>query len=138
MTGHILPVPDEMSAPYWDACSRHELKLAHCSQCAKVTHPPDVTCPNCHSIEPDFVWKQVSGHGRVRSWTVIRQSFLSGFELPFLLVDVELDDHPDVRLIGRLIDGADTPLTLGDAVTLTFDDLAPGVAVPAFVMAGKS
>lgn len=138
MTGHILPVPDEMSAPYWDSCARHELALARCSQCGKFTHPPDVTCPNCHSLKPDFTWETVSGSGTIRSWTVIRHSFLSGFELPFLLVDVELDDNSDVRLIGRLVDGADTPIKLGDAVTVTFDDLAPGVAVPAFTLASGS
>ena len=68
----------------------------------------------------------------------IRHSFLSGFELPFLLVDVELDEQPQVRLIGRLVDGPNTPLNLGDAVTVTFDDLAPGMAVPAFTRAAGS
>ena len=36
-------------------------------------------------------------------------------------VDVALDEHPNVRLIGRLVDGPDAPLHLGDAVTVTFD-----------------
>ena len=135
MTGHVLPVPDEMSAPYWEACARHELVLARCSDCGEVNHPPDVTCPSCHSIDPRFTWGPVSGAGKARSWTVIRHSFLSGFELPFVLVDVQLDDHPQVRLIGRLVDGPDTPLALGDALALTSDDLAPGVAVPAFTRA---
>lgn len=138
MTGHILPVPDEMSAPYWEACARHELVLAHCSDCSAAAHPPDITCPNCNSLDPRFAWKPVTGSGRVRSWTVIRHSFLSGFELPFLLVDVQLDDHPQVRMIGRLVDGPDSDLNIGDAVALAFDDLAPGVAVPAFSLAGTS
>lgn len=138
MTGHILPIPDEISAPYWAACARHELCLAHCSDCGAVVHPPDVTCPSCNSLDPRFTWEPVRGSGKVRSWTVIRHSFLSGFELPFLLVDVELTDHSNVRLIGRLIDGAETPLRLGDAVTVTFDDLASGMAVPAFKLAETS
>jgi uncharacterized OB-fold protein len=138
MTGHILPISDENSAPYWDACARHELTLARCSDCGAFTHPPDVTCPNCNSLDPRFTWEPVSGSGKVRSWTVIRHSFLSGFELPFLLVDVQLDEHPQVRLIGRLVDGPDTPLALGNAVSVTFDNLAPGVAVPAFTTAAAS
>ena len=32
----------------------------------------------------------MSGRGVVRSWTVVRQSFLPGFDVPFVLVDVEL------------------------------------------------
>jgi len=70
----------------------------------------------------------------VRSWTVVRQAFLPGFDddLPFVLVDVELTEQPGLRLIGRLLDGADAPLEPGDAVRLAFEDVAPGVAVPAF------
>lgn len=138
MTGHILPVPDEMSAPYWQACARHELKLARCSDCGAFSHPPDVTCPNCHSLEPQFAFEPVSGRGNVMTWILVRHSFLGGFELPFLLVDVQLDEHPHIRLIGRLIDGPDTVLKIGDSVTVAFDDLAPGVAVPAFTRAGAA
>jgi uncharacterized protein len=65
----------------------------------------------------------------------MRQSFLPGFDVPFVLVDVELAAQPDVRLIGRLVDGPDAPLRLGAAVRLTFEDIAPDVAVPAFVLA---
>lgn len=138
MTEHILPVPDETSAPYWEACARHELALARCSDCGQFAHPPDVTCPNCSSLEPRFAFEPVLGRGNVKTWILVRHSFLGGFELPFLLVDVQLDDHPHIRLIGRLVDGPDAALKIGDAVTVTFDDLAPGVAVPAFTRAGAA
>ncbi len=53
------------------------------------------------------MFEPVSGRGFVRSWTVVRQSFLPGFEddLPFVLVDVELEEQPDLRMIGRLPTG---------------------------------
>ncbi len=127
-----VPVPDESSAPYWQACARHELTLPRCSQCREFTLPPGVTCPNCNSSEPAFSFEKVSGRGKVRSWTVIRQSFLSGFDVPFLLVDVQLDEQPGVRMIGRLLDGPDAPLKLGDAVSVDFEDIAPDVSIPAF------
>jgi uncharacterized OB-fold protein len=95
-----------------------------------------VVCPHCHRTDPAFAFEPVSGRGSVRSWTTVRQSFLPGFDedLPFVLVDVELDDQRDLRMIGRLLDGPDAPLHLGDRVTAAFEDLAPGVAVPAFVL----
>jgi hypothetical protein len=62
----------------------------------------------------------------------MRQSFLSGFDTPFVLVDVELSAQEDLRLIGRLVDGPDAPLSLGAPVRLVFEDIASGVAVPAF------
>ena len=135
MTDHILPVPDEMSAPYWAAAAEHVLKLPRCSNCAEFTLPPDITCPHCHTTEPNFAYEPVSGRGKVRTWTVVRHSFLKGFVLPFMLVDVELDDQPHVRMIGRLVDGPDTPIKLGDPVAVTFEDLAAGVSVPAFTKA---
>jgi uncharacterized OB-fold protein len=132
MTDRILPVPDETSAPYWAAAAKHVLKLPRCSNCAEFTLPPDITCPSCHTLEPNFTYEEVSGRGKVRSWTVVRHSFLKGFELPFILVDVQLDDQPQVRLIGQLVDGPNTPISLGDAVAVAFEDVAPGVAIPAF------
>jgi hypothetical protein len=62
----------------------------------------------------------------------VRQSFLPGFDVPFVLVDVELDEQSELRLIGRLVDGLDAPLHLGDRVRVAFEDVAPGVAIPAF------
>ena len=129
------PEPDERSAPYWAAAARHQLTVARCSSCRSFTMPPDAVCPNCGSTEPDFTFVPIDGNGRVRSWTVVRQSFLPGFDVPFVLVDVELDDAPGVRLIGRLLDGPDAPIHLDDRVRVDFEDLAPDVSVPAFVLA---
>ncbi len=138
MTGNILPVPDEVSQPYWEACARHELTLACCADCGAFTHPPDVTCPTCHSLEPRFEFQPVVSGGKVRTWMLVRHSFLSSFDLPFMLVDVQLDEHPQIRLIGRLVDGPDTELKIGDAVSVVFDDLAPGISVPAFTRVAAS
>jgi uncharacterized OB-fold protein len=121
-----------MSAPFWAATARHELALARCSRCGAYAHPPDVVCPHCGSTDPDFTFVSVSGNGRIRSWTVMRQSFLPGFDVPFVLVDVELDVQPELRLIGRLLSGETPGLTLGARVRLEFEDLRTDVAVPAF------
>ena len=66
----------------------------------------------------------------------MHQSFVPGFDddLPFVLVDVELDEQADLRMIARLLDGLDVPVQLGDRVTAAFEDIAPGVAIPAFVL----
>jgi hypothetical protein len=131
-----VPVPDDASAPFWEATARHVLTLARCAHCGSFTHPPDVVCPRCGSSEPGFTFVECAGAGTVRSWTVMRQSFLPGFDdVPFVLVDVELADPAGIRLIGRLLDGPDADLRAGAAVRLAFEDLGPGVSVPAFVLA---
>ncbi|CAN7632086.1 OB-fold domain-containing protein [Phenylobacterium sp. LjRoot219] len=131
-----LPEPDESSAAFWAAAARHVLTLAKCSRCGEMTLPSDVSCPHCLSTDPQFTFEPVSGHGRIRTWTVIRQSFLRGFAdlVPFVLVDVELKDQPQVRIVARLLAPADAPLAVGMPVQAAFEDLAPGVAVPAFVL----
>lgn len=129
-----LPVPDETSAPFWAAAAEHVLTAAQCRRCHAFTLPPDVTCPHCGSTEPEFAFAAVGDRGTVRSWTVVRQALLPGFsaEVPFVLVDVELDEQPELRIIGRLLGGEAAELRIGAAVRVRFEDLAPGVSVPAF------
>ncbi|HEY3673571.1 MAG TPA: OB-fold domain-containing protein [Acidimicrobiia bacterium] len=135
-----IPVPDERSQGYWDAAAEHVLAIARCSRCATFVMPPDIVCSHCHSTEPDFTFVPVSGRGVVRSWTVMHQSFVPGFDdlVPFVLVDVELEEQADLRTIGRLLagpevlDGPDAPLAIGARVVVAFEDLAPGISVPAF------
>jgi uncharacterized OB-fold protein len=139
MTGQRpVPVPDERSAPYWSAAAEHVLVIARCSRCAQLSHPPDIVCPRCQHPNPNFSFEPVSGEGSVRSWVVLRQSFLPGFDdlIPLVLVDVALSEQSDIRLIGRLLDGPDAPLTVGRRVRVAFEDLAPDVAVPAFTLEG--
>ncbi|MGH3250040.1 MAG: Zn-ribbon domain-containing OB-fold protein [Trebonia sp.] len=135
--GRPVPVPDESSAPYWAAAARHVLALARCARCGRFALPPGQACPDCGSVDPGYVYREVSGEGRVRSWTVIRHSFLPGFDvdLPFLLVDVELAAQRELRMIGRLLDGPGAPVRIGGPVMVAFEDLAAGVAVPAFTLA---
>jgi uncharacterized OB-fold protein len=129
-----VPVPDEASQPFWTAAASHTLVLARCSRCGELSHPPGPVCPHCSSSSPEFAFEPIDGSGCIRSWTVVRQSFLPGFDVPFVLVDVELQAHPDLRLIGRLVDGADVRFEVGMTVGLAFEDIAPGVAVPAFAL----
>jgi uncharacterized protein len=127
-----LPVPDETSAAYWQAAAGHVLAIARCGVCHSYVHPPDQICPVCGSLDPGFTFEPVSGRGVIRSWTVVRQSFLPGFEVPYPLVDVELAEQAELRLIGLLVDGVDAPLALGAAVEVAFEDVAPDVSIPAF------
>jgi uncharacterized OB-fold protein len=132
-----MPVPDERSSPYWQAAAQHVLVHARCSRCGAFSFPVDYLCSHCRTTEPDFVFEAVSGAGVVRSWTIVRQSFLPGFEndVPFLLVDVELAEQSELRMVARLLDGAEADLRIGDPVQVAFEDVADGVSVPAFTLA---
>jgi uncharacterized OB-fold protein len=129
-----LPVPDETSAGFWSAAAGGEFALPRCSGCGSFCFPPAPVCPTCGSTNPAYSYQSVDGSGVIRSWTVVRDSFLPGFssEVPYVLVDVQLDCQPGLRTIGRLLDGPGAALRLGDRVTVAFETVADGVAVPAF------
>ena len=134
MSERVVPKPDERSAPYWAAAAEHRLVVARCPACGVLSLPPTLVCAGCGTVGADPEWAEVSGRGTVRSWTVVRQSFVPGFDgdLPFVLVDVELPEQAELRLIGRYLDGVDAPLALGQAVEVGFEDVAEGVAIPAW------
>jgi uncharacterized OB-fold protein len=131
-----VPVPDALSAGYWEAANRGVLALPRCSVCSQLTLPAGALCPRCGSTDPAWTTEPVDGTATVRSWTVVRDSFLPGFagDVPYVIVDVELDVQPDLRLLGRLTDGPDAPLHVGDPVTVAFDRLDEEFAVPAFTL----
>lgn len=134
-----VPVPDERSAPFWEAAAAHVLTVARCARCETFSIPPDIVCSHCHSPDPAFVFEPVSGRGSLRSWTIVRQSFLPGFDddLPFVLADVELEEQAELRMIGRLLDGPDAALHIGDRVTVAFEDLPSGFSIPAFELSER-
>jgi uncharacterized OB-fold protein len=133
-----MPVPDEQSAPFWESAAAGVLVLARCGRCNHFAHPPAPVCPHCGHTDPAFAFEPVEPRGRICSWTVIRQSFAPGFDadVPFVLADVEIDGT-EVRLIGRLVDGPDVLLQLGDPVRVVFERIDDGIAVPAFAVAAE-
>lgn len=135
-----MPVPDAVSEGFWRAAARHELVIQRCTACGWYVHPPDMICANCLSPERSFEFSPVSGRGRLRSWTVMHDAFLPGFrpDVPYVVADVELDEQPGLRLIAVLVDGPDAALALGAPVEVVFEDVAEGVAVPHFRLAGRT
>jgi uncharacterized protein len=131
-----LPAPDEASEEYWAAAARGELALPCCSRCRRACFPPTPVCPNCATTEPRYDYAPVDGSGVVKSWTVVRDAFLPGFgsEVPYVLVDVQLDSEPGIRMIGRLLDGPEVDLQIDRRVQLAFEWPADGVAIPAFTL----
>ncbi|MEM7140666.1 MAG: OB-fold domain-containing protein [Actinomycetota bacterium] len=137
MTTRPAPIPDELSAPYWAAAANGSAVLPRCGSCGQFDLPPEPVCRRCGSVEPDWRYETVSGRGSIISWTIVRKSFVPGFDVPFVLVDVAVDEQPDLRLIGRLVDGADVALELGDQVETVHEPIDDDRAVPAYRLVGR-
>ncbi len=131
-----LPLPDSRSAPFWSAAASHVLAIQQCDRCGRFAHPPVSICPACLSVDASFSFSPVSGRGRLRTWTIMRDAFLPAFrpDVPWAIGEAELDDAPGVRLVARMVDDADAPFALDAPVETLFRDVAPGVALPVFAL----
>lgn len=134
-----VPVPDAVSEGFWREAAAHVLAIQRCAACSWYAYPPDVICVSCLSPERQFRYEPVSGRGRLRSWTVTHDAFLPGFraDAPYVVADVELDEQAGLRMMARLVDGPGAALAVGAPVEVVFEDVAEGMAVPQFRLAGR-
>ena len=102
----LIPVPDELSKPFWDAVNEKRLILQHCGACDKLQYPPQQTCQVCNSAAK-LTWKEVSGKGHIATYIVIedgrlkhREDVREGLEqAPAALVDLYTGDNRGKLLI---------------------------------------
>ena len=122
----LVPNPDRDSADWWEALARHEFVLQRCDACQAWRWPPREICNRCGSF--DYTWTPVSGRGTIASWVVNQRAFLPGFEIPYVVVNVRLDEQDDCKLIGSWRGSIDA--LRGDLpVRAVFDDVTDGVTL---------
>jgi uncharacterized OB-fold protein len=132
-----VPVPDEMTAGFWESVGRHELAFQRCKHCGTFAHPPAAFCMGCHNLDrPEFSFEQVSGRGMIVNWTVITDQMVSGFigADPMIHVLVRMEEQQDLLFPATLI-GDSAGLALGAPVEVVIRDVAPGVSLPYFQLA---
>ncbi|MDP1818862.1 MAG: Zn-ribbon domain-containing OB-fold protein [Acidimicrobiales bacterium] len=124
-----MPQPTAVSQPYWDAAGEHRLVAPRCRSCRTLFLYPRATCPACLSTDLD--WEQLSGRGRVYTFTVVRQAAHPAFteDVPYVLAIVELDEGP--RLLTNVIGCDPAEVRCDQPVEVVFDDTGE-VTVPKF------
>ncbi len=75
---------------------------------------------------------EITGRGRVYSLTVNYQRWLPELEVPYVIVLVEFDEHPGVRVVGRLRGCPPEAAAIGMAVEVGFEPGPGGYAIPSF------
>ncbi len=123
-----VPVATPETAHFWEGTARGELLLQRCRACATTYFPPQVFCPACSS--DDVVVVRAAGSGTLYSY-VITYLAAPGFEAPFVLAVVELDEGP--RLLTNLVDVEPDPetLVLDTPVEVVFEPVGD-VVLPRF------
>lgn len=84
-----VPAVTGFTAPYWAAVGEGVLRMPVCTACGHRFFPPEPACPVCRA-EPG--WEASAGLGTVYSVTVVHRRPALGFEVPFALALVELDE----------------------------------------------
>ena len=125
-----LPLPDDTSAGFWDACARRELRVQACAECGARRFPPRLCCPACRSARSS--WELVSGFARVFSYVVCHPPVLPAFRerTPYAVVLVELEDDRRIRLIGNLLGAPPEAVRIGLRVQVCFESVGEGVVLP--------
>jgi uncharacterized OB-fold protein len=124
------PVIDDVNRHYWAGAREHRLVGQRCAECRTWVHPPRAMCPGCRSaqLRPE----ELSGRGRVYSWSVMHSGGNPGFEdkRPYAVLVVELEEQPGLFTIGNLFDAEPDELEIGLPLEVTWEDIDDEITLP--------
>jgi len=120
-----VPMPID-SAFFWEGVEAGELRIQRCTGCGTLRHPPRPMCPNCRSLEHDYVVS--SGQGVVYSFVVHHHPPVPGRQMPFTVAVVEVDEG--TRVVGNVIDIDPSEVTVGLPVEVAFVQNEAGRVLP--------
>jgi uncharacterized protein len=117
----VVPDPEGRDAPFWAATRRDELWLQRCDRCLHFQWLPEWICHHCLSRDLSYV--EVAPKGTIYSWERVWHP--ASPELvdacPFVILVVEVDDAPGVRLVGNLIGPSSGQIPIGARVEAVFE-----------------
>ena len=125
-----VPLPDAVTAPFWEACRRHELVVQYCEACDVPRFPPQPMCARCRSFA--CRWRPASGRGEVFSFVVCHPPVLPAFRdrAPYLVVLVQLAESDRLRMIGNLLGCTPQETRIGMPVEVCFEEVEDGLILP--------
>jgi uncharacterized protein len=127
-----IPLPDDLTRPYWDAAKKHELRIQRCNACQAYRHPPSASCPSCKS--DSYEWAQISGRGVIYSFVIDHRLMVPGFDEPYAVVQVVPEEAQSdvVRITANLRDCDLEDVRIGMNVEVLFEQRTDDVVLPQF------
>lgn len=130
-----LPVPNVVTAGYWEAAAGGEFVIARCADCRRWDHPPQERCRHCGGM---VIFEPVSGRGTIFSFIVNRRQFVPGHPPGEVIALVELEEQPGLRVTG-LVDGTSDTIAIGAPVVTRLAPVGQSAfAAPRFEIARPS
>ena len=115
----LLPALGTPDDHVWLGGAEGELRFLHCRSCGWWIHPAGPVCPNCLSRELEV--EAVSGRGVVHAATVNHQPWIPGFDPPYSIAIVELEEQAGLRWTTNIVGCAPEEVTIGMPVRVTFE-----------------
>jgi uncharacterized OB-fold protein len=128
-----IPQPTTLSRPFWAAANDGRLALQRCEACGGFRWTPQILCPQC--LGEVFEWVDISGDGDLYSFTIVHRAPLAGFETPYVLAVIALDEGP--LMLTRLVDCEPDSLSIGQRMEVHFTRASPEINLYTFRPAGR-
>ena len=127
----MIPVPDEVSKPFWDAANQRRLVVQNCTACKRVQYPPQKACAQCGS-EQNLEWRQLSGQGKILDYIVVHDSRMRAWQAvqPYNVAIINPDDAPELQFFSNLPGTPADKVPVGASVRVEFEEVAPGQLIP--------
>lgn len=129
---HGIPIPTlyEWNRPFFAGAAEGKLMLQRCFRCKSLIYYPRLVCPSC--LSPEYQWETLSGQGSVYSFAIVWRPNHPAFadQIPITLAIVALKEGP--QMVTTLVDCIPDRVEMGMDVTVVFDVIADGIALPKF------
>jgi uncharacterized OB-fold protein len=122
-------VPDDVDAPFWEACRDERFLVYRCKTCNRAYWPAGA----CIDHGPaSMEWQPASGRGEVHTYTVVHHAYDKSIaeRIPFAIAVIRLDEGPFFHsdIVG--CDPAD--LRVGLRVRATYERVDAETVIPHF------
>jgi uncharacterized OB-fold protein len=115
----ILPRVNDDNRFFWNSGDDGRLRFLRCDDCGLYVHPPSPICPDC--LSKRLTVTPVSGRATVATFTVNQQPWIPGFDPPYVVAIVEIDEQASVRLMTNIVGCAPGDVRIGMPVQVTFE-----------------
>ena len=115
----ILPRLTQENRFFWTSGADGRLRFLRCQTCRDYVHPPTPICPHC--LTKTLAPEPVSGRATVASYTINVQPWIPGFDPPYVIAIVEMEEDPSVRLTTNIVGCAPDDVHIAMPVQVTFE-----------------
>ena len=115
----ILPRVNDENRFFWTSGNDGRLRFLRCDECGFLVHPPSPICPEC--LCKRLTPTAVSGRATVATFTVNHQPWIPGYDPPYVVAIIEIEEQPSVRLMTNIVRCAPDDVRIGMPVQVAFE-----------------